>query len=82
MDRYTSLLLAPAENFGLGRGFFLPFGQKKIIMLFWPTLGNFWCPVVTLETFSSNLSNFEKNSENSKKKSWATCIPHEVKKIH
>ena len=24
-------------------------------MLFWPILGDFWCPVVTLVTFSSNL---------------------------
>ena len=25
-------------------------------MLFWPNLGHFWCPVVTLVTFSCNLS--------------------------
>ena len=30
-------------------------------MLFWPIFGNFRCPVVTLVTFSSNISNFEKN---------------------
>ena len=35
------------------------FGQKK--SLFWPIFANFWCPVVTLVTFSSNLSNFERN---------------------
>ena len=27
-------------------------------MLFWLTLGHFWCSVVTSATFSSNLSNF------------------------
>ena len=25
-------------------------------MLFWPILGHFWCPVLTVVTFSSNLS--------------------------
>ena len=30
-------------------------------MLFWPIFGNFWCPVVALLPFSSNLSNFKKN---------------------
>ena len=34
-------------------------------MLFWPILGNFWCPV---KTFSSNLSNFEKNPKKNFKK--------------
>ena len=51
------LLLAPAEGFGLRPRVFLPFGQKKnLIMLFWPIFGNFSCPVVTLVTFSSNLT--------------------------
>ena len=36
-------------------------------MLFWPLFGNFWCPVVTLVTFSSNLSNFERNTQKPKK---------------
>ena len=36
-------------------------------MLFWPILGHFWCPVVTSVSFSSNLSNFEKNPEKHKK---------------
>ena len=48
--RYAGLLLAPAEGFGLW-----------LIMLFWPIFGNFWCPVVTLVTFSSNLSTFKRN---------------------
>ena len=33
-------------------------------MLFWPIFENFWCPVVTLVTFSSNLRNFEWNPKN------------------
>ena len=38
-------------------------------MLFWPIFGNFWCPVVNLVTFSSNISNFEsqKTKKNTKK---------------
>ena len=35
-------------------------------MLFWPIFGNFWCPGVTLVTFSSNVSNFERNPEKQK----------------
>ena len=63
--RYAGLLLAPAEGFG--RGFFCPLGKKKaFFMLFWPIYGNFWCPVVTVVTFSSNLSNFERNQKNKK----------------
>ena len=55
--RYAGLLLAPAEGFGLCPRLFLPFRQKKeLIMLF-------WCPVVTLVTFSSNLRNFERNAK-------------------
>ena len=47
---YAGLLLCPAE----GQGLFLPLGQKKnSIRLFWPNLGHFWCPVVTLVSFSS-----------------------------
>ena len=38
--------------------------KKELFMPFWPIFGNFWCPVVTLVTFSSNLSNFEKNTKN------------------
>ena len=37
-------------------------------MLFWPIFDNFWCPVVTLVAFSSNLSNFERNPKKPKKK--------------
>ena len=32
-------------------------------MLFWPNFGNFCCPVVTVVTFSSNLSNFERDQK-------------------
>ena len=67
--RYAGLLLTLAEGFGLGRRLFLPFGQKtELIMLFWPILGHFWCPVVTFVTFSRNLSNFEKNPKEPLKK--------------
>ena len=44
-----------------GRGFFCPSGKNWVFMLFWLTLGHFWCSVVTSVTFNSNLSNFEKN---------------------
>ena len=65
--RYAGLLLGPAEDFG--QGFFCPSGKKKgLIMLFWTIFCNFWCPVVTLVTFSSNLSNFEKNPKKKPKK--------------
>ena len=66
--RYAGLLLALAENFD--QRLFLPFGQKKELMLFWPILDNFWCPVVTLVTFSINLSTlkrFKKVHKNTKK---------------
>ena len=47
---------------------FLPFGHKKeLIMLFRSIFGYFCCPVVTLETFSSNES---KNSKTRKNKSF------------
>ena len=59
---YAGLLLAPAEGFG--RGFCSLWAKKEHIMLFWRIFGNVWCPVVTWVTFSSNLSNFERNSKN------------------
>ena len=37
-------------------------------MLFWPIFGNFWCPIVTMVTFSSNLINFERNPKNKNNK--------------
>ena len=37
-------------------------------MLFWPIFNHFWFPVVTLVTFSSNLSNFQKNPKKNPKK--------------
>ena len=58
----TAFFLAPAEGFNLQPRLCLPFGQKK--RAYYAVLahfGNFWCPVVTLETFSSNLSNFKRN---------------------
>ena len=41
--------------------------KKELFMLFWITLGHFWCSVVTSVNFSCNLSNFEKNPKNPKK---------------
>ena len=74
---YVGQILAPEEGFGLGwRLSFLPFGQKRLIMPFgqkwlnmlvWQNLGNFWCSVVTLPTFSSNRNIFENNLKQSKK---------------
>ena len=43
--RYAGLLLAPAEGFGGGPGFFCPSGKKKP---YYAVLANFWFPVVTL----------------------------------
>ena len=56
MARYAGRHKAPAEGFGQGP-----------IMLFWPVLGHFWCSVLTLVTFISNLNNFEKNPKNIQK---------------
>ena len=59
---YAGLLLAPAEGFDLWpRAFLALWAKKDLILLCWPILGHLWCPVVTLVTFSSNLSNFKKN---------------------
>ena len=44
-------------------------------MLFWLIFGNFWCPVVTLVTFSRNISNFERNRKITKKN------PKEIKNL-
>ena len=51
------------------KAFFALQAKKKLFMLFWLTLGHFWCSVVTSETFSSPLSNFPKNLKKSPKKS-------------
>ena len=60
--RYADLLRGPAEGLDLRRRLFFPFGPKKeLSMLFLLILGHFWCSVITSVTFSSNLSDFEKN---------------------
>ena len=66
MPRYAGLLLTPAEGFV--RGFFGPLGKKELLMLCCPIFCDFWGPVVTLVTFSSNLSNFERNRKKQKEK--------------
>ena len=64
MARYTGLLLAPAEGFALWPSFFSPSVKNRAYYAF---LANFWCPVVTLVTCSTNLSNFERNPNKPKK---------------
>ena len=49
--------------------FFALRGKKELIILFWTTFGNFWCPVVTLVTFSSNISNNNQKKKKIQKKS-------------
>ena len=66
--RYAGLLLAPAGLRPSAEVFFALRAKKELIMLFWPIFGFFWCPVVTLVTFSSNLKNFERNPKKPKKK--------------
>ena len=57
--QYAVLLLAPAEGF---------VKKESLIIMSWPIFCNFWCPVVALVTFSSNLINFEKNPNKRDKK--------------
>ena len=66
--RYAGLLLAPAEGFGLRPKLFLRFGQKKsVFYCFGPFLAFFCSPVITLVTFSSNISNNNKKTTKCKK---------------
>ena len=44
-------------------------------MLFWTIFGNFWCPVVNLVTFSSNLCNFERNPKKPQNKKQFNKFP-------
>ena len=55
MARYAVLLLAPAEGFGLRPRLFCPSGKKRAYYTVLAYFCYFWCPVVTLVTFSSNL---------------------------
>ena len=45
----------------------LPAGKKRAYFAVLPIFGHFWCSLVTLITFSSNLSTFEKNPKSTKK---------------
>ena len=54
---YAGLLLAPLESFFC-----------RVQYAYYMVLANFWCPLVTLVTFSSNLSNFKKNPKSPTKK--------------
>ena len=57
--RYAGLLIAPSEGFSLQPRLFCPSGKKK--GAYYSVLAHFWqlCPVATIVTFSSLLSNFE-----------------------
>ena len=69
-DAYIKLLKLledTARYAASAEAFFALRGKKTLIMLFWPIFGDFWFPVVTLVTFSSNLSNFQKSPTNPKK---------------
>ena len=68
--RYGPIRGPTSSSFGglwpLAECFFCPSGKKDLIMLSWQILGHFWCPVVTMVTFSSNLTNFKKNTKSPK----------------
>ena len=49
----------PILRYPSHEGFICPLGKKRLIMLFWPILSHFWCPVVTLVNFSGYLGNIE-----------------------
>ena len=58
--RYTGFLLAPAEGFGRGQGFFYPLGKKQSFLN--AVFAYIQCLVVTSVTFSSNHSNIKKKN--------------------
>ena len=80
MARYVVLLLAPAKGFDLRPRLFLSFRQKRA---YFAILAHFWCPVVTLVTFSSKLNNFEKNiqKKNTQKKNQIPLKTQKIQKI-
>ena len=43
--RYAGILLALTKGFDLRSKVVLPFGQKKLDLLFWPILRRFWSPL-------------------------------------
>ena len=49
--------------------FFALRAKKELIILFWPIFGIFWSPVITLVTFSSNISNNNNKNNKIKEKS-------------
>ena len=60
--RWTNVSVFDSQVFGQALQ-----AKQKLIMLFWPILGHFCYSVVTLVTFSSNHSKFEKNPRNTNK---------------
>ena len=65
--RYAGLLLATAEGFGRGQGFFCPSGKKRAFNAVCVYFRPFLVFSSNLVTFSSNLSNFEKNLKKNQK---------------
>ena len=59
--RNAGLLLAPAEGFGRGRGFFALWAKKRAFHAVCAFLGHFSCSVETSVVISCNVSNFENN---------------------
>ena len=51
---YAGFLQAPVEDFSLQPRILLV--KTRLIMLFWPTFGYFWCSRVTLVTFKNSLN--------------------------
>ena len=64
---YAGLLLAPAEGFGRGQGYFALWKKKRSLHTFLAYFRPFWCLFVTFVMFSSTLRTFEKNPKNPKK---------------
>ena len=60
LARYNGLLLAPAEGFGQDV-LFAPLAPKRCFFVV-----DFWCLVVNIVKFSSNLNNFETSSRHQK----------------
>ena len=57
------------------KAFYALRATKRLIILLWPVSGHFWCSVVTLVTFRSNLNNFKKIQKNPKIQKSQKCQP-------
>ena len=61
--RYCSLRRPTSSSCGGLQPRLFSLWEKKLILLFWPILGDFWYPLVALGIFSIYHSNFEKNNK-------------------